>query len=104
MQFRKNYFKRCANHKRCANCICYLQCTIKCERSNEEENKRIEALKKQTGWGTTGEEVPTLPESKSGLKFHTAAVELNEISDVFFEKDQLRSKDPIPRIILFEIN
>ena len=59
--------------------------------SQEEESKRIEALKKQTGWGTTGEEVPTLPESKSGLKFHTAAIELNEISDVFFE---MRNHNP----------
>ena len=57
----------------------------------EEENKRIEALKKQKGWGFTGEEVPTLPESKRGLKFHTAAKELNEISDVFFE---MRNHNP----------
>jgi len=52
--------------------------------SEEEENKRIEALKKQLGWGATGMEVPPLPESKVGLKFHTAAQELNEISDEFF--------------------
>ncbi len=42
-------------------------------KSIEEENKRIEALKKQLGWGATGMEVPPLPESKRGLKFHTAA-------------------------------
>ena len=48
-------------------------------------------MKKQTGWGTTGEEVPTLPESKNGLKFHTAAIELNEISDIFFE---MRNHNP----------
>jgi len=41
--------------------------------SEEEENKRIEALKKQKGWGATGMEVPPLPETKKGLKFHTAA-------------------------------
>ena len=29
-------------------------------------------------------EVPPLPESKKGLKFHTAAQELNSISDEFF--------------------
>ena len=29
-------------------------------------------------------EVPPLPESKVGLKFHTAAQELNSISDEFF--------------------
>ena len=54
-------------------------------KSIEEENKRIEALKKQLGWGATGMEVPPLPESKKGLKFHRAAEELNEISDEFFK-------------------
>jgi len=53
-------------------------------KSIEEENKRIEALKKQLGWGATGMEVPPLPESKVGLKFHAAAEELNEVSDEFF--------------------
>jgi len=52
--------------------------------SDEEENKRIEAVTKQLGWGATGMEVPPLPESKVGLKFHTAAQELNLISDEFF--------------------
>jgi len=52
--------------------------------SDEAENKRIEALKKQQGWGATGMEVPPLPETKVGLKFHTAAEELNKISDKFF--------------------
>jgi len=52
--------------------------------SEEEENKRIEATKKQLSWGATGMEVPPLPESKKGLKFHTAAEELNSISDEFF--------------------
>ena len=36
-------------------------------KSIEEENKRIEALKKQLGWGATGMEVPPLPESAIGL-------------------------------------
>jgi len=53
--------------------------------SEGEENKRIEALKKQLGWGATGMEVPPLPETKKGLKFHTAAQELNSISDEFFK-------------------
>ena len=53
--------------------------------SEGEENKRIEALKKQLGWGATGMEVPPLPETKKGLKFHTAAEELNSISDEFFK-------------------
>ena len=52
--------------------------------SDEEENKRIEAVEKQLGWGATGMEVPPLPESKVGLKFHIAAQELNLISDEFF--------------------
>ena len=52
--------------------------------SDEEEKKRIEAVKNQSGWGATGMEVPPLPESKVGLKFHTAAQELNLISDEFF--------------------
>jgi len=59
--------------------------------SEEEENKRIEATKKQLGWGTTGMEVHPLPESKRGLKFHTAAQELNEISDEFFS---MRNHNP----------
>ena len=53
--------------------------------SKEEENEINEGLKKQTGWGATGMEVPPLPESKRGLKFHAAAAELNSISDEFFE-------------------
>ncbi len=60
-------------------------------KSIEEENKRIEDLKKQLGWGATGMEVPPLPESKIGLKFHTAAQELNEISDEFFS---MRNHNP----------
>ncbi len=59
--------------------------------SEEEENKRIEATKKQLGWGATGMEVPPLPESKKGLKFHTAAQELNLISDEFFS---MRNHNP----------
>ena len=52
--------------------------------SEEEENEINEGLKKQTGWGATGMEIPPLPESKKGLKFHAAAAELNSISDEFF--------------------
>jgi len=68
--------------------------------SSEEESKRIEALKKQLGWGATGEEVPTLPETKKGLKFHTAAKELNTISDEFFA---LRNHNPEYLKLLKEI-
>ena len=69
-------------------------------KSAEEENKRIEELKKQLGWGATGMEVPPLPESKRGLKFHSAAQELNEISDEFFA---LRNHNPQYLKLLEEI-
>ncbi len=69
-------------------------------KSIEEENKRIEALKKQLGWGATGMEVPPLPESKVGLKFHRAAQELNEISDEFFA---MRNHNPKYLKLLKEI-
>ncbi len=57
----------------------------------EEENKRIEALKTQGGWGSSGTaventiEIPTIPETKKGLKFDAAAKELIFISDDFFK-------------------
>ncbi len=69
-------------------------------KSIEEENKRIEALKKQLGWGATGMEVPPLPESKVGLKFHAASQELNEISDEFFA---MRNHNPEYLKLLNEI-
>jgi len=69
-------------------------------KSIEEENKRIEALKKQLGWGATGMEVPPLPESKIGLKFHAAAEKLNEISDEFFT---MRNHNPEYLKLLKEI-
>jgi len=53
--------------------------------SEEEKNKRTEELKKQQGWGATGMEVPPIPETKVGLKFHAASQELTAISDEFFE-------------------
>ena len=61
-------------------------------KSVEEENKRIEELKKQLGWGATGMEVPPLPESKRGLKFHTAAEELNEIQEAAYENVVKKTK------------
>ena len=45
-------------------------------------------------------EVPPLPESKIGLKFHTAAQELNEISDEFFA---MRNHNPEYLKLLKEI-
>ncbi len=59
--------------------------------SLEEKNELDDGLKKQLGWGATGMEVPPLPESKKGLKFHAAAKELNSISDEFFE---MRNHNP----------
>ena len=61
------------------------------KKSIEEENKRIEALKTQGGWGSSGTaventiEIPTIPETKKGLKFDAAAKELTFISDDFFK-------------------
>ncbi|MDB9930521.1 ABC transporter permease subunit [Candidatus Pelagibacter sp.] len=60
-------------------------------KSIEEENVRIEALKIQGGWGSSGTaventiEIPTIPETKKGLKFDAAAKELTLISDDFFK-------------------
>ncbi|WP_415314164.1 ABC transporter permease [Candidatus Pelagibacter sp. Uisw_106] len=60
-------------------------------KSIEEENVRIEALKMQGGWGSSGTaventiEIPTIPETKKGLKFDAAAKELTLISDDFFK-------------------
>ncbi|MDC1476055.1 ABC transporter permease subunit [Pelagibacteraceae bacterium] len=57
----------------------------------EEENKRIEAVKKQGVWGSSGTaldnkaEIPAIPSSKNGLKFDRAAKELMLISDEFFK-------------------
>ena len=59
--------------------------------SVEEKNEIEEGLKKQLGWGATGMEIPPIPESKRGLKFHAAAAELNSISDEFFE---IRNHNP----------
>ena len=59
--------------------------------SVEEKNEIDKGLEKQLGWGATGMEVPPLPESKRGLKFHAAAAELNSISDEFFE---MRNHNP----------
>ena len=58
--------------------------------SIEEENKRIEALKTQGKWGASATaventvEIPTIPETKIGLKFDAAAKELTLISEDFF--------------------
>jgi taurine transport system permease protein len=59
--------------------------------SAEEENERLELLKKQTSWGETGMEVPPLPETKTGLKFDAAAKEIKLITEEFFEIENKNS-------------
>ncbi len=59
--------------------------------SAEEEIKRIEASKEEGTWSASSTsientiEIPSIPKTKRGLKFQAAAVELNLISDEFFE-------------------
>ena len=75
-------------------------------KSIEEENKRIEALKKQGGWGASGTaveqtiEIPMIPETKKGLKFDAAAKELKIINDEFFK---LRNHNPEYKSAMKEI-
>ena len=70
--------------------------------TEEELNKRLEAVKEQGGWGITkiktgtGSientlEVPLIPETDKGLKFNAAAEELKIIDDEFFK---LRNHNP----------
>ena len=57
----------------------------------EEENKRIKTSQEEGKWGSSGTaienkvEIPSIPKTKKGLKFQSAASELNIISDEFFE-------------------
>ena len=59
--------------------------------SPEEEIKRIDAAKKEGNWSASSTsientiEIPSIPKTKRGLKFQVASVELNSISDEFFE-------------------
>ncbi|MDA9676755.1 ABC transporter permease subunit [bacterium] len=72
----------------------------------EEENKRLEAVKEQGEWGSSGTaldnkaEIPAIPSSKSGLKFDKAAKELLLISDDFFK---LRNHNPAYKNTINEI-
>ena len=70
--------------------------------TEQELNERLNAVKKEGGWGITkidagsGSientlEVPLIPATNRGLKFHAAAQELNLISDEFFK---LRNHNP----------
>ena len=64
--------------------------------SEEEKNERLKAVLEQGGWGITTVrtgtgsientlEVPLVPGTNRGLKFHAAAAELKVISDKFFK-------------------
>ena len=65
--------------------------------SSEDEFKRVESAKNEGEWGASSTsldnsvEIPFIPKTKKGLKFQTAAEELNIISDEFFE---LRNHNP----------
>ena len=70
--------------------------------SEQELNERLKAVNEEGGWGITKVnagsgtientiEVPLVPATNRGLKFHTAAEELNIISDEFFK---LRNHNP----------
>ena len=70
--------------------------------TEQELNDRLKAVSDEGGWGITkidagsGSientiEVPLIPATNRGLKFHTAAQELNLISDEFFK---LRNHNP----------
>ena len=70
---------------------------------NEQElNNRLKAVNEEGGWGITKVdsgsgsientlEVPLVPATDRGLKFHTAAIELNLISNEFFK---MRNHNP----------
>ena len=65
--------------------------------SAEEEEKRIQEANQEGTWSASSTsientiEIPSIPKTKRGLKFQAAAVELNLISDEFFE---LRNHNP----------
>ena len=70
--------------------------------TEQELNERLKAVSEEGGWGIvkvqsgTGSientmEVPLVPATSRGLKFHAAAQELNLISDEFFK---LRNHNP----------
>ncbi|MDC3087674.1 ABC transporter permease subunit [Candidatus Pelagibacter sp.] len=79
--------------------------------TEKELNERLKAVNEEGGWGITKVnagtgsientiEVPLIPATDRGLKFHAAAQELNLISDEFFKIRNHNSefKDKIKRI------
>ena len=59
--------------------------------SDEERIERIQAAGQEGTWSASSTsientvEIPSIPKTERGLKFQTAAIELNSISDEFFE-------------------
>ncbi len=59
--------------------------------SAEEKIKRIQAAGQEGTWSASSTsientvEIPSIPKTERGLKFQTASIELNSISDEFFE-------------------
>ena len=59
--------------------------------TSEEKNIRLKAAKEEGNWGASGTaventiEIPTIPKTDKGLKFHAVAAELKIISDDFFK-------------------
>jgi len=59
--------------------------------TDEERNKRIQAAGQEGNWSASSTsientvEIPSIPKTVRGLKFQSAAIELNAISDDFFE-------------------
>ena len=57
----------------------------------EQKNKRLKEAEEEGEWGASGTaientiEIPTIPKTDKGLKFHVAAQELKVISDEFFK-------------------
>ena len=69
--------------------------------NSEEEQILKEGLSKQLGWGATGMEIPPLPETKLGLKYHIAADELRLISDDFFA---IRNHNPQYKALMMTLS
>lgn len=59
--------------------------------TEEQKNKRLKEAEEEGEWGASGTaientiEIPTIPKTDKGLKFHSVAEELKIISDEFFK-------------------
>ena len=80
--------------------------------SDEERIKRIQAAGQEGTWGASSTsientvEIPSIPKTERGLKFQTAAIELNSISDEFFElrNHNASSTECVIRIIVLPVS